>query len=80
MPKPFAVTAHGLEGTDLALVPVLDLSQDRLDIRDDRALAQASIDNRNQVGRDLVGKISPSPRRFRQVSVESDFVLVHLIS
>jgi hypothetical protein len=37
-----------------ALVPILDLAQNRLDILSHRALPQAGIDNRNHDGADLV--------------------------
>jgi len=61
-------------------VPVLDLLQHRLNILDHRALAYVGIHNRNQLRRDLVGKVSMSSRRFREIGIESDFVLVHLTS
>ena len=40
-------------------MPILDLSQDCLDICGHRAFAQVGIDNRNAGGRDLVAKIRP---------------------
>ena len=59
-------------------MPLLDLSQDCFDILGYRTFAQTGIGNWNHGRRDLVGKVSLSSRRFREIGIESDFVLVHL--
>ena len=59
-------------------MPILDLAQDRFDIFEDRALPQSGVGNGNQIRGDLVGKISSSSNRVRQVRIETYFVLAHL--
>jgi len=61
-------------------MPVLNFAQDRFDIFDYRARAQTRIENGNHGGREPVSKISPRSRRIREISVEGDFVFVHLTS
>jgi hypothetical protein len=58
-------------------MPVLDLSQHRFDIFEDRARAQAGVGDRNQGRRDLVSKISPGFDLVREVGVEADFAAAH---
>jgi hypothetical protein len=78
VPNAVLISIHDFERGDRALVPVLNLAQHCLNIVGHRAFAQAGIDNRNDDGRDLVGKISPCSDRFREVGVETDFVVAHL--
>ena len=59
-------------------MPVLHLSQDRLDIPDYRTRAQADVGNGDHGRRDLVGKESSRSWRFRELGIESDFVVSHL--
>src|SRR5262245_12705215 len=76
MPKTFAVPAHDLELCDRALVPVLNLAQDRLDIFSHCPRAQPDVGDHS--GADVVGKISSGSNLVREVGIESDFVGVHL--
>ena len=50
------------------------------DILGYRALTQAGIYDRNYLWRDLVGKISPSFDRIREVGIESDLVVAHWLA
>ena len=56
VPNAVLISIHDFERGDRALVPVLNLAQHCLNIVGHWALAQASIDNRNDAGRNLVGK------------------------
>jgi hypothetical protein len=77
VPKCFAVPAHDFKRADWPLMPVLDLSQDRLDIFNDWALAQAGIGNWDQRWRDVVGKISRGFDLFWEPGIETDFFATH---
>jgi hypothetical protein len=55
------VPVHDLESGDRALVPVLDLAENSLDVIGYRPPAKSGIGDRNRVRRDLVGEISFDP-------------------
>jgi hypothetical protein len=52
------VAVHNLEPSNRALMLVLDLSQDCLDVVGHRSLALAGVGDRNREGRDRVREIS----------------------
>ena len=79
MPKSLAVLAHNLELCDCALMPVLDLAQDRFLIVGNRAFALPGVGDSDPVRAHVIDEVCPSPHRFWLASIETDFVPVHLL-
>jgi len=68
------IAIHDFERRYRALVLVLDLAQDSIDILGHGKLAQVGIDDRYRVWRNLVGEIGPGCGLHRCVGFEGDFV------
>ena len=65
---------HDFEPGNRALVPVLNLAQDSINILGDGELAEGGIDDRCRAWRNLVGEIGPSRGLHGCVGFEGDFV------